>query len=310
MQRSAHLVVHLQLWRSTHLVVGLRSLSRVSSAQLILLRWRLRCRRDIHLLAVSTGLRSSFDLVLDILSLLFVGLAYRKALAYLELLRPVQGAQMRLLLNHVPLIFVWRLSGRLGHLIRVVDIYQRIVDAVAGVSFRTARPVAALSQRNPPLIGWRKAADLLLGSTWLRLLAGSRCAPSTLSMSRVLLLLLLIEQHLLLDLLLVHLLRWRQVEVVNYVRNVRDSVLLASGAAGRGRQLAACRSSLIGHVLVATEILVVYILHASQSILLLKIACNIGRACLVEAARALESFVIVGSIIWVHGLSLASAMLQ
>ena len=69
-------------------------------------------------------------------------------------------------------------------------------------------------------------------------------------MSRVLLLLLL-EEHLLLNLLLVQLLRGCQIEVVDYVRNIGDAVWLSATVGGRrGDFAASCTAALIVHVLV------------------------------------------------------------
>ena len=89
-QWPAHLVVHLELWGGADLVIGLGSLPLIRCSQLRLLRRRLSRRCHVHLLAIATGLWPSLYLILDVLSLLFVGLADREALAHLKLLRAIQ----------------------------------------------------------------------------------------------------------------------------------------------------------------------------------------------------------------------------
>ena len=134
-------------------------------------------------------------------------------------------------------------------------------------------------------------------------------------MSRVLLLLLL-EEHLLLNLLLVQLLRGCQIEVVDYVRNIGDAVRLSATAiGGRRRDFAAsCTAALIVHVLVvgalSKVVFMIDVLHACECVLLLVIGGDVGCTSLIESTGALESFVIVGPVVRVRCLSLARAMLQ
>ena len=72
-QRAAHLLVDLQLWGAANLAVLLVStLPLVCGSYLMLLLRRLSWRGHIHLLTVSTSLRPSLDLILDLLSLFFV----------------------------------------------------------------------------------------------------------------------------------------------------------------------------------------------------------------------------------------------
>lgn len=76
MQGPAHLVIHLQLRRSADLIVRLWcTLSLICCSDLSLLRWWLRVRWHIHLLAIATSLRPSLVVVLNVLGLLFVRLA-------------------------------------------------------------------------------------------------------------------------------------------------------------------------------------------------------------------------------------------
>lgn len=103
-------------------------------------------------------------------------------------------------------------------------------------------------------------------------------------MPRILLLLLL-QKHLLLYLLLVQLLRGRQVEVVDDVCDVGDAVLLRSSTSCQ-RWISA---ALVSHVLLVAlarrlslaEVLVVHILHACEGVLLLIVGGDVCRACLI-----------------------------
>jgi hypothetical protein len=221
---------------------------------------------------------------------------------------------MRLLLDHVSLILVWRFKRTdITWFVFCRDVRQIVllVRAIAGAPLRASGPITALSQRNSPLIRGRETADLLLANL-LGVLRSWRIA-STLTMSRVLLLLLL-EEHLLLNLLLVQLLRGCQIEVVDYVRNIGDAVWLSATVGGRrGDFAASCTAALIVHVLVvgalSKVIFMIDVLHACECVLLLVIGSDVGRASLIESTGALESFVIVGPVVR-RCLSLARAMLQ
>ena len=83
-----------------------------------------------HLVGVATSLRSPLDVVLDLLSLFFVGISYLDALANLLLLRPIQRIKCDLTL--------------IGLLILLSSVNVRVVDAIARTSFGTAWPVATL----------------------------------------------------------------------------------------------------------------------------------------------------------------------
>ena len=56
-------------------------------------------------------------------------------------------------------------------------------------------------------------------------------------------------------------------------------------------------------------VFMVDVLHTCKCVLLFVIGSDIGCASIIEAASALESFVIVSPVVW-HCLSLAGAMLQ
>ena len=110
-------------------------------------------------------------------------------------------------------------------------------------------------------------------------------------------------------------LRWRQIEVVDDVRNVSDPVLL------RGRASSCSKSrisvALVCHVLLVTlassrlvEVLLVHVLRAGKSSLPLVVGRNVGRGRLVQTASALESLVIRPICLWLGGLPLARAMLH
>lgn len=103
-------------------------------------------------------------------------------------------------------------------------------------------------------------------------------------MSRIL---LLLEKHLLFYLLLVQLLRGRQVEVVDDVRDVGDAILLR-GSSTRGCKRRV-RVALERHVLLLVladglplvEVVVAHVLHAGKRILLLVVCCDACRARLI-----------------------------
>ena len=110
-------------------------------------------------------------------------------------------------------------------------------------------------------------------------------------------------------------LRGRQVEVVDDVRDVGDAVLLRSSASGCQGRISA---TLVSHVLLVTlarglplvEVLVVHILHACKSILLLVVGGDVRGARLIQATSALESLAIGPVLLRVCSLSLACAVLQ
>lgn len=125
---------------------------------------------------------------------------------------------------------------------------------------------------------------------------------------------LLLQEHLLFYLLLVELLGRRQIEVVDDVRDVGDTVLLRrSSSSARMRRLAA---ALVRHILrlasrlPLVEAVVVHVLHARQRVLLLIVRRDVRRPCLIEATGALESLVIGPLLLWVRCLPLARTMLQ
>ena len=108
-------------------------------------------------------------------------------------------------------------------------------------------------------------------------------------------------------------LRGCQVEVVDDVRDVGDAVLLRSSTSCCQGRIA---TSLVSHVLVAlavclslVEVLVVYILHACECILLLVVGGDVRGARLIQTASALESLVI-GPVLLRCSLSLACAVLK
>lgn len=91
---------------------------------------------------------------------------------------------MRLLLNHVSLILVWRFKrSDIAWFVFGRDVSQVVllVCAVAGAPLGASGPITALSQGNSPLIGGRETADLLL--TYLLGVLSSRRVASTLRMS-------------------------------------------------------------------------------------------------------------------------------
>jgi hypothetical protein len=150
---------------------------------------------EAHLIAVAAGLRSALYLVLNLLLLLNVWVSYLDSLTDLSLLRPIKwikGLSLTSLVAWRALDVAW-------------IVYIRVVDPIARASLGRAWPVASLSGY-PSL--------------------GLTCGVANLILRRNISLLLLLENKLLLNLLLVKLL-WRcEVEVVYYVGNICNSILL------------------------------------------------------------------------------------
>lgn len=132
---------------------------------------------------VASGLGSSFDLILNLLSLLLVRLSYGDALANLLLLRSIKRIHLVMRPHHESLSALrWRILTQVVAL-RIVHIYFRVVYSVPRVSFGRRWPSTSLSCSDPPLSGWLRFTLIIL-----------RQIP---------LVLLLLEHHLLFYLLLV-----------------------------------------------------------------------------------------------------------
>ena len=171
---------------------------RLGRSNLILTRWR------VYLHIISTSLWTPLDLILNLLGLLFVGLADRNALTNLLLLGSVQRMHLLMWVHHHS-AFIWRITILLLHLGRRIHVDVGIIDStVSRIPFGRAWPISTLS-RSITL-----GLSRFLGAWWNRSSRGQ----------------LLLLHHLALNLLLVQLLRWRQIKVVNDVCNICHSVII------------------------------------------------------------------------------------
>ena len=171
---------------------------RLWSSNLILTRWRV----NLHI--ISTSLWSPLNLILNLLGLLFVGFANRNALTNLLLLGSVQRMHLLMRVHHHAALLIRRVSILLLHLGRCIHVDVGIVNpTVARIPFGWAWSISTL--------GCRIALRLpcFLSAWWNR---------STRSH-------LLLLHHLTFDLLLVKLLRWRQIKVVDYVGNICHAII-------------------------------------------------------------------------------------
>ena len=162
-----------------------------------------------NLIIVSTCLGSSLDVVLNLLLLFFVRITDLDSLTNLGLLRSVQGVQSGSLSS----VFLGRGFDVVGV---VVDV--RVVHTIARASLRRAGSLAALSSY----------PSLTILPSWIvcRLRVRVRFILN-LILGRNVSLILLLYQHLLLNLLFVQLLAWSEIEVINYVGDVSNTILLS-----------------------------------------------------------------------------------
>ena len=172
------------------------------SSNLIITRW------SLNLYIISTSLWSPFNLVLNLLGLLFVRFTNGNALTNLLLLGSVQRMHLLMRIHHNAAMFIWWLSILwLLHLGRCVHIDVRIVNpTIARIPFRRARSISTLGCRIALRLPW------FLSAWWNRSTRGH----------------LLLLHHLTFDLLLVKLLRWCQIKVVDYVGNISYAIITLS----------------------------------------------------------------------------------
>lgn len=165
-------------------------------------------RRSLNLYIIPTSLWSPFNLILNLLGLLFVRFTNGNALTNLLLLGSVQRMHLLMRIHHNATMFIWRLSVLwLLHLGRCVHIDVRIVNpTIARIPFRRAWSISTLGSR----IALR--LPLFLSAWWKRSTRGH----------------LLLLHHLTFDLLLVKLLRWCQIKVVDYVGNISYAIITLS----------------------------------------------------------------------------------
>ena len=158
----------------------------------------------MHLNIISTSLWTPLNLVLNLLGLLFVRFANTYALTNLLLLRSVQRMHLLMRVHHHS-AFIRRVTVLLLHLGRRVHVDVRVVDStVSRISLGGTWPITSLSSGIP-----LRLPSFL--STWWDRSSGSH---------------LLLLHHLALNLLLVELLRWRQIKVVNDVCNICDAIII------------------------------------------------------------------------------------
>ena len=104
----------------------------------------------IDLLVISTSLRSSFNLILNLLSLLFVRFTDGKTLADLKLLRSIKRVHLLMWLHHKTFGDRFYLWGLL--LCIIIHIYHGIINAIPRVLFWWTRSVSALSYIQSPFL--------------------------------------------------------------------------------------------------------------------------------------------------------------
>ena len=175
--------------------------------------WALCCRVGLrwiaNLVAISTSLWSSLDVVLDLLLLFFVWITNLNSLTDLSLL----GSVKRIESGSLPSVFL----RRGFNIVRIV-IDIRIVHSIAWASLWRAWSLSTL-RSNP-------------SCTLPRRIICSRILRFTLNLilcRDILSLVLLLHQHLLFNLLLMQLLTRSQIKVINYVGNISDAILLCFG---------------------------------------------------------------------------------
>ena len=156
-------------------------------------------RRVDNLVTVTTCLRPSFNVVLDLLLLFFVWVTNLDALAYLCLLWSVQRIES----SSFPSALLW---GVLDIVWIVIDI--GIVHSISWVPLR-----------------WAWSLSTLCGYPSLTTLS-SRIGSFVLILRGYVSLILLLQLHLLLYLLFMELLTRSQIEVINDIGNVCHTILL------------------------------------------------------------------------------------
>jgi hypothetical protein len=174
--------------------------------------WRLprvACRCISYLVGVPTGLRPSLNIILDLLLLFLVGVSNLDALRNLCLLGPVQR------IESCPLSPV--LGSRSFSTIVRIGVDVGIVHSIARSTLRGAGSWSSLSDH--PSLALASGRRIVLIRIIHRLLSHKLVLG-------VPLVLLLLMDHLLLNLLLVKLLRWSQIKVINYVGDIGHSILL------------------------------------------------------------------------------------
>lgn len=157
------------------------------------------CRRVANLIAVTTCLRPAFNIILDLLLLLFVWVTDLDTLAYLGLLWSVQRIES----SSLPSTLLWRVLNIVRGVINIWVVYS-----ISWVPLWWARSLTTL-RGNPPLT---------------RLT--SRIRSFVLILGGLISLILLLKKHLLLYLLFMELLTWSKIKVINDVGNVSHTILL------------------------------------------------------------------------------------
>ena len=157
------------------------------------------CRWVANLVAVTTCLRPSFNIILDLLLLFFVWITNLDALAYLCLLWSFQRIES----SSLPSVFLWWVLD----IVRVV-VNIWLVYSISWVPLWWARSLTTLCG-NPPF-------TRLPSRIWIFILI----------LGGLISLVLLLKKHLLLYLLFMELLTWSQIKVINDVGDVCHTILL------------------------------------------------------------------------------------
>ena len=223
-------------------------------------------RRSISWLAylsvVTTSLRSTLNLVLDLRSLFFIWLSDRNTLADLLLLWSIKWMHLVMRSHHKSASWFGRRD-----LVQLLSVLGRIhvdfwvVNTVTRISFRRRWSVSSLCGCDSSG-SWRLSFWWVISWWWVSLV------------------LLLLQHHLLFYLLLVQLLRWRQIKIVNDVRNICNSI-------GSYLTVWTCLRRILSLGIIRIDLHIVWIL-----ILTLKsILDNLSRFIVTALTVTLESFV-------------------
>ena len=176
-----------------------------------LMSWRLRRLSTVwlgYLCVISSGLWTTLDLILDLLCLFLIGFSYGYTLTNLLLLRSIEWMHLMMRLHNQPSSTLWwRILIQVSCL-RIINIDIRIIDSVARAPLGWWRSITSLSGGDPSL-------PTCLRFTWINLI---------ILRWNISLILLLLKHHLLLNLLFMELLGRCKVEVVDYIRDICNSV--------------------------------------------------------------------------------------
>ena len=145
----------------------------------------------LDLCVVASSLWSSLNLILNLLSLLFIRISYLNALTNLLVMRSIQWVHLVIVLMNNHSSFVW-------WILSVVLVYSWVTYSIAWVSFAVYISITALSGCDSSLVMLQISKILCSVKAGMTLVT---CCPNVSW--------ILLNHHLLLNLLFVQLLSWR-----------------------------------------------------------------------------------------------------